>query len=361
MLNDPSRRNPNIKLLTVTVEGFEFTQEYPTGELLGKNYKPGMGLKPLTYGINDYMLLKPVCTNIAGRMQPGCVGFCGKWCKNNQKPWKEKCLQFDDCQGCNACREGEFATCPVLCRLRKDSWAKKCKALPICAQCAECAQVAKEDLQQIDASGNWGRTTGSTGSLQIGSSSGKKSTRLAWQGSTRVHTGQCLCTCERPKCFNGKSTASSFINYLQNSHNGALCPHFTAENWSGLQKCCEKKLMRFEKYVQSECQISASAWANRCRNVPDGSAIQIPNDGTIRNISPNACVAAHWGKFAVAGVVHSQGIRVAGTAEGSDVQLAEGAQAQYNQMFEEEKISGNTKGRTVQIQLGDAFGGGASC
>jgi len=119
--------------------------------------------------------------------------------------------------------------------------------------------------------------------------------------------------------------------------------------------------MRFEKYVQSECQISASAWANRCRNVPDSSAIQIPNDGTIRNISPNACVAAHWGKFAVAGVVHSQGIRVAGTSEGSDVQLTEGAQAQYNQMFEEEKISGNTKGRTVQIQLGDAFGGGASC
>lgn len=152
MLNDPSRRNPNIKLLTVTVEGFEFTQEYPTGELLGKNYKPGMGLKPLTYGINDYMLLKPVWTNIAGRMQPGCVGFCGNWCKNNQKPWKEKCLEFDDCQGCNACREGEFATCPVLCRLRKDSWAKKCKTLPICAQCAECAQVAKEDLQQIDAS-----------------------------------------------------------------------------------------------------------------------------------------------------------------------------------------------------------------
>lgn len=144
VLNDPSRRNPNIKLLTVTVEGFEFTQEYPTGELLGKNYKPGMGLKPLTYGINDYMLLKPVCTNIAGRMQPGCVGFCGKWCKNNQKPWKEKCLQFDDCQGCNACREGEFATCPVLCRLRKDSWAKKCKALPICAQCAECAQERRK-------------------------------------------------------------------------------------------------------------------------------------------------------------------------------------------------------------------------
>lgn len=353
--NDKSRRNPNIKLLSITVRGLEFTQEYPTGQILGGGYNPALGLKPLTYGINDYMMLQPMCTNIAGRIQPGCTSACASWCSGHDQPWNTKCLHFERCQGCQPCQEGEFAKCPVLCRLRADPWSKKCKDFPICAKCPDCSPGAQEELQQIDRKGS----SGTTGSLQVGSKSGKDSAQLAWQGSTAVHEGQCLCTCERPKCFDGKSTASSFVNYLQNSHSGGLCPHFTPKMWTGLQTCCEKKLQLFENYVQSRCQVTATQWANRCKNVPDGNAIQIPNDGTIRNISPNACVAAHWGNFAVAGVVHAHGVS---SPTSANVQLGERAYAESDKIPEQGKIfTGNAIHRAVEVQLGDDFGGGSYC
>jgi len=116
--------------------------------------------------------------------------------------------------------------------------------------------------------------------------------------------GDCVCSCEKPRCYAGKTNARLQATAI--GSNGDLADAkrtpcmMSMAGRSLLEKCCQQKIDRFRRDIIARCNVSRSDIDGWCDGVPDEMEVQIGGRALasaryFNHRSTNACVESRWG------------------------------------------------------------------